>query len=127
MASNPQSFGVIRSHSNKLAILVRLLDVLVIGLTLWSILDLTNTDWDNKHTWWLLISIVSFGVFASFNDLYRGSRSMSTVTEIKLIAISWCCVLVVLMSVDQAALIIDPIYKKYFWYWSLAVPVEIIS
>ncbi|MEQ1545088.1 undecaprenyl-phosphate glucose phosphotransferase [Methyloglobulus sp.] len=127
MVSTPQSFGVIRPHSNKLAILARLLDVVVIGLTLWSIFDLVAVAWDNKHTWWLLISIVGFGVFASFNELYRGSRAMSTFTEIRLIAVSWGCVLLVMICVDQAYPLIDPIYKQYFWLWGLAVPIEIIS
>jgi putative colanic acid biosysnthesis UDP-glucose lipid carrier transferase len=127
MVSSSQSFGAIRPHSNKLAVLARLLDVIVIGLTLWSILDLAVVEWDNKHTWWLLISVVGFGVFASFNELYRGSRAMSTSTQIRLIAVSWFCVLLILMCVDQTYPLIDPIYKQYFWLWSLAVPIEIIS
>jgi putative colanic acid biosysnthesis UDP-glucose lipid carrier transferase len=127
MSSPPQSLRAIRSHSNKLAVFARLLDVIVIGLTLWSILDLSKVEWDNKHTWWLLIAIVGFGVFASLNDLYRSSRSMTIWNKVRLIAISWFCVLIVLLCVDQVYLLIDPIYKKYFWWWNLAVPIEIIS
>ncbi|MEQ1484493.1 undecaprenyl-phosphate glucose phosphotransferase [Methyloglobulus sp.] len=127
MVSSSQSIRAIRTHSNKLTVLVRLLDIVVIGLTLWSILDLATVEWDNKHTWWLLLSVVGFGVFASFNELYRGSRAMSTLTEVKLIAVSWVCVILVLISVDEVYLLIDPIYKQYFWLWNLSVPIEIIS
>jgi putative colanic acid biosysnthesis UDP-glucose lipid carrier transferase len=127
MPSPPHTFRVFRSHSNKLPIFARLLDTIVIGLTLSSILDLAAVEWDNKHTWWLLISIVGFGMFASLNDLYRSSRSMSRLTEVRLIALSWFFVLVILICVDQVYLLIDPIYKKYFWFWGLAVPIEIIS
>ncbi len=127
MVSHSQSFGVIQPQRNKLVVLVRLLDVIVIALTLWSILDLVAVEWDNKHTWWLFISVVGFGVFASFNELYRGSRSMSTFNEVRLIAISWFCVLLVMLIVDQVYPLIDPVYKTYFWSWSLAVPIEIIS
>ena len=127
MSSPPQSLRAIRSHSNKIAVFARLLDVIVIGLTLLSILDLSKVEWDNKHTWWLLIAIVGFGAFASLNDLYRSSRSMTIRTEVRLIAISWFCVLIILLCVDQGFLLIDPIYKKYFWWWNLAVPIEIIS
>ncbi len=126
MVSRP-TIRAVRSHSNKLTILVRLLDIIVIGLTLWSIFAITNVEWDNKHTWWLLVSIVSFGVFSSFNDLYRGSRAMSAIIEIRVILMSWFCVLIVLLCLDQATVMIDPIYKKHFWYWNLAVPIEIIS
>ncbi|MBM4208693.1 MAG: hypothetical protein FJ190_12090 [Gammaproteobacteria bacterium] len=114
----------VRYHDNKIIVLLRLLDIIVIGLTLWSIFALSNQEWDNKQTWWLLIAIVSFGVFSSFNDLYRGSRSMSVATEIRIILTTWFCVLVVLLCVDQASLMIDPIYKMHFWYWNLAVPIE---
>jgi putative colanic acid biosysnthesis UDP-glucose lipid carrier transferase len=127
MASPPRSIRTVRSHSNKLTILARLLDVIVIGLTLWSILVLAAVEWDNKHTWWLLISVVGFGVFASFNELYRGSRAMTTPTEVRLIAVSWLCVLLILITVDEIYPLIDPIYKHYFWIWGLAVPIEIIS
>jgi putative colanic acid biosysnthesis UDP-glucose lipid carrier transferase len=125
--NSTKSLRSIRQHSNKLVVLARLLDVLVIGLTLWSVLDMAAVEWDNKHTWWLLISIVGFGVFASFNELYRGSRAMSTLTEVRLIAVSWFCVLLVLMFVDEVVSLIDPIYKEYFLAWSLFVPIEIIS
>lgn len=127
MVSSSESIRAVRSHSNKLAIFARLLDTIVIGLTLWSILDMASIEWDNKHTWWLLIAIVSFGVFASLNDLYRSSLSMSKLTEVRLIAISWFFVVVLLLCVDQVYLLIDPIYKKHFWYWNMAVPIEIIS
>ncbi|MBK8815781.1 MAG: undecaprenyl-phosphate glucose phosphotransferase [Methylococcaceae bacterium] len=127
MPNPAKSLRSIRQHSNKLVVLARLLDVLVIGLTLWSVLDMAAVEWDNKHTWWLLISIVGFGVFASFNELYRGSRAMSTFTEVRLIVISWFSVLLVLMFVDEVVSLIDPIYKQYFLAWSVFVPIEIIS
>lgn len=52
---------------------------------------------------------------------------MSTFTEARLIVVSWFCVLLVLMCVDEAYPLIDPIYKKYFWSWGFAVPIEIIA
>jgi putative colanic acid biosynthesis UDP-glucose lipid carrier transferase len=127
MASSSDSIHSVRSHSNKFVVLARLLDVMVIGLTLWSILDLTAIEWDNHHTWWLFISVVGFGAFASFNELYRGSRAMSTLNEIKLISISWFSVLLVLIWIDELFLLIAPVQKNIFWVWSIAVPIEIIS
>jgi putative colanic acid biosysnthesis UDP-glucose lipid carrier transferase len=127
MVSPSKSFRAIRPHNNKFVTLFMLLDVIVIGLTLWAILDLASVEWGNKHTWWLLISVVGFGVFSSFNELYRGARSMSTLTEARLIAVSWFCVMLVLVFVDEISTLIDPIYKQYFWFWCLSVPIEIIS
>ena len=150
--SSSKPYIEIRQRSNKPVVLFRLMDILVIGVTLWAILDMPavtvilntlatsvldmsetdiidtpTTDWSNKHTWWLLISIVGFGVFASFNELYRGSRAMSVLTEVRLIAISWFSVLLVLLFVDGVVTLIDPIDKPYFWAWGLFVPIEIIS
>ncbi len=127
MVTTPKSIRAVKPHSNKYIALLRLLDVFVIGITLWAILDIGAVEWDNKHTWWLLISIVGFGAFSTFNDLYRGATSMSTITEIRLIALSWFWVLLVLMFIDEVYELIDPIYKQYFWYWCIAVPIEIIS
>ena len=134
MMNSTHSFRTIRQHSNKPVVLARFWDVLVIGFTLWSIISMGDNEWDNKHTWWLLIAIVSFGVFSSFNELYRGSRAMSTMTEVRLIVISWFCVLLVLIFIDTFAFlvgpvytIIDPIYKPSFIAWILFVPIEIIS
>ncbi len=134
MARTQQSYRSIRPQSNKFIALVRLLDIFVIGITLRAVLELVpvitdseKVEWDNEHTWWLLISVVGFGVFSSFNELYRGSRSISIFTEVRLIAVSWLWVLLVMMFVDEVVILIDPIYKKYFWYWCLAVPIEIIS
>lgn len=131
------SFRSIRQHSNKLAALARLLDILVIGLTLWAVLDMSvlnisgmdmsPVEWDNKHTWWLLISIVGFGAFSSFNELYRGARTMSTFTEVRRIAASWFCVLFVLAFIDEFVPLIEPYYKDYFLAWAIFVPIELIS
>ncbi|MGJ0429773.1 undecaprenyl-phosphate glucose phosphotransferase [Methylobacter sp.] len=125
--NSTHKFGIIRPHSNKLIALARLLDVIVIGLTLWAILDLNATEWDRKQTWWLLISIVVFGIFAEFNELYRQSRGLSIHIEIKRILFSWFWVLVVIMGIDQAYPLVDPVYRYYFWMWIGAVPVEIVS
>jgi putative colanic acid biosynthesis UDP-glucose lipid carrier transferase len=122
-----QKFGIIRPHTNKLIALIRLLDVIVIGLTLWAILELHAIEWDRKYTWWLLISVVAFGIFAEFNELYRHSRGLSIQAEIKRILISWFWVLIVIISADQAYPLVDPVFRQYFWMWIGMVPVEIVS
>lgn len=124
---NSSKLGIIRPHSNKLTALSRLLDSIVIGLTLWSILDLYQIEWASRHTWWLLISVVSFGIFAELNELYRQNRGASIFWEVKSILVSWVCVLFVLISVYQIYPEIEPVYKGAFWIWVGAVSVEIIS
>ena len=136
MPNSAHPFQSIRQHSNKSVVLVRLMDIVVIAFTLWAVLTWAGVDWDNKHTWWLLISIVSFGSFASFNELYRRSRSSSSLTEVRLVAFTWFCVFLALILADEIVSLffadklislIDPIYKDLFFAWNTFVPVEIIS
>lgn len=134
-----QPFRAIRPYRSILALWLRLLDVILIGLTLWFTLAsvewdnkhtlwfaLTSAEWGNKHIWWLFISVVGFGVFSSLNELYRDARSMSTPTETKLIAVSWFYVVLALMFVDGVFALVDTFYKIYFWIWSLSTPIIII-
>lgn len=46
----PPAIRPVRYHDNKIIVLLRLLDIIVIGLTLWSIFALSNQEWDNKQT-----------------------------------------------------------------------------
>lgn len=122
-----ENIGMIRPYSDKLVILARLIDAVVIGLTLWSILAINFVEWDGKLTWWLLIAIVIFGIFAEFTELYRQDRGLSVFTEIKSILISWAFVMIVIISINQGYSLIDPIYKQCFWLWAGAVPLELVS
>lgn len=124
---NPSKLGIIRPHSDKLVALSRLLDSVVIGLTLWSVLELEQIEWSSRHIWWLLISVVSFGIFAELNVVYRQSRGTSFFREAKHILISWVCALIVLICIFQIDPLIGPVYHRAFWMWAGAVPVEIIS
>ena len=125
--NNPSKLGIIRPHGNKLIALSRLLDGIVIGLTLWSILELHQIEWASRHTWWLLISVVSFGIFAELNELYRQNRGTSVFWKVNNILISWAFTLLVLFSATALYPDIEPIYKNIFWMWAGAVPVEILS
>ena len=124
---NPSKFGIIRPHSNKLIALSRLLDSIVIGLTLWSILELYRIEWASRHTWWLLISVVSFGIFAEFNELYRQKRGLSVFWKVNGILVSWGFTLLVLIGMYQVNPVLEPVYQNIFWIWAGAVPIEILS
>ncbi len=124
---NPSKFGIIRPHTNKLIALSRLLDSIVIGLTLWSILELYRIEWASRHTWWLLISVVSFGIFAELNELYRQKRGLSVFWKVNGILVSWGFTLLVLIGMYQLNPLLEPIYQNIFWIWAGAVPIEILS
>jgi len=77
------SNGLIREYNSKLLIVGQLIDMLVIGFTLWAVLDIRTVAWADEHTWWLLISIFSFYLLASFMELYKENRSLPLRREIR--------------------------------------------
>ena len=119
--------GLIRQHKSKILIIGRLIDTLVIGVTLWAVLKLERMEWSAEYTWWLLISIFSFQVFAEFNDLYGDNRGRKFTGLIKSIIISWICAVFVLSVVDQFNQVVWPTSKEVYLFWCIAVPVELIS
>jgi putative colanic acid biosynthesis UDP-glucose lipid carrier transferase len=125
--NNLSKLGIIRPYSDKLTALFRLLDSAVIGLTLWSILTLDQIQWESRHTWWLLISVVSFEIFAELNELYRQNRGASIFKEIIDIVVAWSCVIIVMAGIFQVHPLIEPVYINTFWKWAGAVPIEIVS
>ncbi len=121
------SRGLIREYNSKLLIIGELLDMLVVGLTLWAVLDLRQIEWSDEHTWWLMLSIFSFYIFSEFLELYKENRSLPLRQEIKKIIIAWGCSLTVLILVAQFSHFITPLNEENFLLWCIAVPVELIS
>ena len=126
MSIGPNS-GLIRPYSSEIQALARLLDIAVIGITLGAVLEVYGAEWNLQHNWWLLISIVTFSVYAELNGLYRNKRGMLLASEVKSILVNWLVVLLVLAFVNQFTRLIDPVYESIFIFWAWVVPVEILS
>ncbi|OQK18672.1 undecaprenyl-phosphate glucose phosphotransferase [Methyloprofundus sedimenti] len=105
----------------------RLVDTFVIGLTFWSVLEMNYMNWQPEYTWWLLISIFSFQIFSEFNDLYKESRGVALSDLTYNVAISWVCAIFILVVVNQVNQVISDIDKRIFFYWIVAVPIELMS
>lgn len=126
MSIGPNS-GLIRPYSSEIQALARLLDIAVIGITLGAVLEVYGAEWNLQHNWWLLISIVTFSVYAELNGLYKSKRGMLLANEVKKILVSWLVVLLVLALANQFIRLIDPIDENIFVFWAWVVPVEILS
>lgn len=125
--NNNSNFGLIRPYESKIQAFARLLDSAVIGITLWAVININGFEWDSKHNWWLLVSILIFLFVSELNGLYREKRGMLFKKELKSILFNWLVVLLVLVSTNQFQLLIDPVYERAFWFWALVVPVELLS
>ncbi|GAB6139484.1 undecaprenyl-phosphate glucose phosphotransferase [Methylosoma difficile] len=100
---------------------------MVIGLTLWSILGVFETEWTPINTWWLLIVLVTFDIFAEFNELYRQYFDASIFRESIRIIFSWLWTILVLWVVNAVHPIIEPHQLKLFWAWVAVTPIELLS
>ena len=125
--SETSSLGLIRPHRLKIQALARLLDLAVIGITLWAVLKIQHVEWDGKDTWWLLTAIVGFSISAELGGLYKEKRGLNIGEEVKNILINWLFVVLLLIVIDQFVLLIDPVSEDVFWYWAGIVPIEILS
>lgn len=125
--NNNSNFGLIRPHQSKIQAFARLLDSAVIIITLWAVIDINGFEWDSKQSWWLLVSMVTFLFIAEINGLYKEKRGVLFIRELKSILNNWLIVLVVLISINQFYLLIDPVFEKVFWIWAFVVPIEILS
>jgi len=96
-------------------------------MTLWAMLDMTFKSWEPLHTWWLLLAVFGFQIFAEFNGLYKGNRGVSFRQGCKQIFISWACTVIVLIIINHFNEIITPLNQPVFIFWCIAVPVELIS
>jgi len=121
------SNGLIREYNSKLLIVGQLIDMFVIGFTLWAVLDIRTVAWADEHTWWLLISIFSFYLFASFMELYKENRSLPLRQEIRKIITAWGCSLTILAIMAQFSHVISPLNEENFLLWAIAVPIELLS
>ncbi|MCK5830872.1 MAG: undecaprenyl-phosphate glucose phosphotransferase [Methylococcales bacterium] len=97
------------------------------GITLWAVIDINHLDWDSKHSWWLLVSIVMFFFVAELNGLYRERRGVLFIKSLKNILLNWFIVLIALISINQFYLLIDPVYEQVFFLWACFVPIELLS
>jgi putative colanic acid biosynthesis UDP-glucose lipid carrier transferase len=123
---NSRKYGVIHQHRTELVVLARLLDCMLIGLTLWLVIELYNIDWNNKFTWWLLVAIISFQTFVEFSGLYRQDRGVRISDQFKSIGLAWVCVIFVFIGCQGVYPLIASEFKENFWVWITLVPIAIL-
>lgn len=105
----------------------KLLDIIVIGLTLWSILEMELLAWDSKQTWWLLISSLVFLTSSEHNAPHKARHGEFVFEAIKNVSVAWGYVAIVMFCINSFKPLVDPVYKESFFIWLCVVPIEILS
>lgn len=119
--------GGVRSHTNKLISLYRLLDTFIIAVTLVMILHINLQEWSANQTSWLLSVVICYHFFAELADIYRFRRGLTMLQEIGGITSAWFFGIVVLVLADYFYPLMGDGYQHTFWYWVSLVPLELLS
>lgn len=106
-----QQFRISRpSHLH--CFLVRIVDILIIPLVLFTIIDWNGLKWLDDYTWWLFIFTFIFQA-VNVEDL-SPSREIS-------IFLAWFMGLLSLRMIDCLLPLISPELEIYFWIWMVTV------
>ncbi len=120
--------GLVRPHRTKLIALFRLIDIVIIGLTLYLLLTHYQLGFGTYQVWWLLVSVLCFGFFAEFNLLYNLPRGINLFTEIRRTGGTWAAVFLVFLGIILfKPHFIASEYDQVFRLWLCLVPLLLIS
>ena len=78
----------IRHFDSKINAISRLIDSAIILVTFVALMDLFAIDWQPKHVWSLLFSIILFHFFAESQDAYRSWRGTYVRDEVTAVVFS---------------------------------------
>ncbi len=120
--------GVVRPHRSKLIAIIRLLDVFIIWLTLYLVLENYGLNFEYHQLLWLLIAVTCFEFFAEFNLLYNVPRGTNLYREILRTGIAWFGVLLVFLCVIQIKpSLVDGPSEAVFWSWLVLAPLVLVG
>ena len=119
--------GIIRSRRTEFAVLMRLFDVLLSGLTLKFILEFNLLEFGLYQVWWLSISIFAFEFFAELSHLYNAPRGTHILKLALRTTFTWLGVVLILLIISSIyTSFIEINYEQAFWVWIFLVPLELI-
>ncbi len=119
--------SLISTYGNQLGSLYRLIDALIIAITLYALFQLENLVFTTEQERWLLIAIPSFHFFAEFSNVYRIRRGEGNNKKFVDILVAWFLVINVFLLINYFHPIVEEFHRDVFWFWLGAVPIEIIS
>ena len=119
--------GKIRRHDAKLNAIARLADSAIILITFLALMDIFAIEWQQKHVWSLLLSIVLFNFFAESLDTYRSWRGTAIRHEVYAILFAWLTAILILVIAELLILNEQTYAKPFVAIWIIVTPIEIIS
>ncbi|WP_439503627.1 undecaprenyl-phosphate glucose phosphotransferase [Methylophaga sp.] len=119
--------GKIRHYDSKINAISRLIDSAIILVTFLALMDLFAIEWQPKHVWSLLFSIILFHFFAESQDAYRSWRGTYLRDEVTAVLFSWGTSIAVLVAIELIVINEQTYAAPFLLIWFIATPIELIS
>ncbi|HAD32595.1 MAG TPA: undecaprenyl-phosphate glucose phosphotransferase [Methylophaga sp.] len=119
--------GKIRHYDSKINAISRLIDSAIILVTFLALMDLFAIEWQPKHVWSLLFSIILFHFFAESQDAYRSWRGTYLRDEVTAVLFSWGTSIAVLVAIELIVINEQTYATPFILIWIIATPIELIS
>ncbi len=119
-------FRAIRSYCPNV-ILITLLDLIIIPLILFTIVNLGNDEWLEQYTWWLLIVMLSFQLLVNCNRSSGYYTTVLPMPSMSLVLLGWLSGVLIVLAINQLLPLIASSNKVYFGLWTLITPIVILG
>lgn len=124
---NFRSFrGIIRGHHYDIATLLRFIDAVLVGVTLWAVVWLYAEDSVERYTLTSILAMGLFFVIAQFLDIYRVRRGGSLMQEMLQLCMVWMGVLLILLLVGYATKSSEDYSRRVIFTWIVAAPILLV-
>ncbi len=115
--------GVIRGHQNDFMTLLRFLDAVLMGSSLWLVVWLHGDTWHYHYASAAVLSAGLFFMISQLRGIYRSRRGASIMIDVVQLCISWVMVVLVLLLIAYAMHFSDEFSRISILTWFVAAPV----
>ncbi len=113
------------SPYSTIAALIKLLDVLVILLTLASIIAWQNQAWSEQYTWWLFL-VITLQSLGEFNPNFSEQSLKFSAAHATQLIVYWTGSVLVIFLMNQFVSLISVKSQPLFWAWVIITPILIL-
>ncbi|MBK9132707.1 MAG: undecaprenyl-phosphate glucose phosphotransferase [Gammaproteobacteria bacterium] len=125
---NFRSFrGVIRGHHYDISTLLRFIDALLVGVSLWAVIWFFSEVGDYRYTLTAILAMGLFFVIGQFMDIYRVRRGASIFQEMVQLCLVWMGVLLVLLLIGYATKSSEEFSRRVILTWITIAPMVLIA
>lgn len=124
---NFRSFrGIVRGRYHDVATVLRLVDAVLVGITLWLLIRVYGEVWDYRYALMASVAAGLFFVSAQFLGIYREKRGASVIHDLLQLCMAWTGVLFALLMIGFATESSGDYSRPVTLTWTITVPAVLI-